>query len=156
MINEYSVRKQGETQLTKNFKVREFRCKDGTDLVLIDVYFVQTVLQKIRDHFGKAVTINSGYRTPDYNEKIGGAKNSYHIKGQAFDIVVSQLTPLQVAQYAEEIGVLGIIQYNTFVHIDSRLNKYWARNDNGKITVVNTFKEVKKDDCNCNCSCDIC
>ena len=135
----YSLKTDGEKQVSKNFKVKEFKCKDGSDTILIDVDFVKNFLQPIRDHFGMSVTINSGYRTASYNIKVKGAKNSYHVKGQAFDIVVKGHTPLEVAKYAQQLGIKGIIQYNTFVHLDSRLNKYWARNDNGKVTVKSGF-----------------
>lgn len=139
MVKEYSVARDGEMQIAKNFKVKEFRCKDGSDKILIDTDFVVNKLQKIRDHFGAPITINSAYRTESYNKKVGGAKSSYHMKGQAFDIVVKGHTPLEVAQFAQSISIPGIIQYNTFVHVDSRPTRYWARNDNGKVTVKSTF-----------------
>ena len=138
-VQEFSLAKDGDTKISDNFTVREFRCKDGSDKILIDVGFVKEKLQMIRNHFGAAVTINSGYRTESYNAKVGGAKSSYHMKGQAFDIVVKGHTPQEVAQYAQEISIPGIIQYNTFVHVDSRNNKYWARNDGGKVTTVTGF-----------------
>lgn len=136
---EYSLKADGEKQVSKDFKVKEFRCKDGSDKVLIDVGFVQNKLQVIRDHFGVAVTINSGYGTESYNAQVGGAKSSYHMKGQAFDIVVAGHTPLEVAQYAQTLDINGIIQYNGFVHMDSRATRYWARNDNGSVTVKSGF-----------------
>ena len=138
-IVQYSLANDGNMQISKNFKVKEFRCKDGSDTILIDVDFVRNYLQKIRDHFGVPVTINSAYRTSAYNTKVGGAKNSYHVKGQAFDIVVKGHTPNEVAKYAQALGIKGIIQYNTFVHVDSRTTKYWAINDNGKVTVKSSF-----------------
>lgn len=139
IVKEYSLARDGEMQIAKNFKVKEFRCKDGSDKILIDTDFVVNKLQKIRDHFGAPITINSAYRTESYNKKVGGAKSSYHVKGQAFDIVVKGHTPLEVAQFAQSIGITGIIQYNTFVHVDSRPTRYWARNDNGKVIVKSTF-----------------
>lgn len=139
MVKEYSLSRDGEMQISKNFKVKEFRCKDGSDKILIDTDFVVNKLQKIRDHFTVPVTINSAYRTESYNQKVGGAKSSYHMKGQAFDIVVKGKTPLDVARFAQSIGIIGIIQYNTFVHLDSRETKYWARNDNGKVYTKSTF-----------------
>ena len=138
-MQEFSLAKDGDTKITDNFTVREFRCKDRSDKILIDVNFVRDKLQAIRYYCGAAVTINSGYRTESYNAKVGGAKSSYHMKGQAFDIVVKGHTPQEVARYAQEIGIPGIIQYNTFVHVDSREKKYWARNDNGKVTIVTGF-----------------
>lgn len=139
IAKEYSLARDGEMQIAKNFKAKEFRCKDGSDRILIDTDFVVNKLQKIRDRFDAPVTINSAYRTESYNKKVGGAKSSYHMKGQAFDIVVKGKTPLEVAQFAQTIDITGIIQYNTFVHVDSRQTKYWARNDNGKIYRKETF-----------------
>lgn len=138
-IVEYSVKRDGEKQISENFRVKEFACKDGTDKLLVDVDFVRDKLQSIRDHFGAAVTINSAYRTVSWNRKQGGASKSYHLAGQAFDIVVKGHTPQEVAQYAQRLGTKGIIQYNGFVHVDSRASKYWARNNNGKVTKVNNF-----------------
>lgn len=138
-IVEFSFAQDGNKQLSPNFKVKEFRCKDGSDKILIDVDFVRDKLQKIRDHFGKPITINSAYRNAVYNKSVGGAKNSYHVKGQAFDIVVKGVTPSDVSKYAQQIGIPGIIQYNTFTHVDSRSGKYYARNNNGKVTKLNSF-----------------
>ena len=101
--------------------------------------FVKTHLQDIRTHFGKPVIVNSAYRTETYNRYVGGAKNSYHMKGRAFDISIKGVSPQEIAKYAASIGVPGVIQYNTFVHVDSRDTKYWARNDNGKVTKKSSF-----------------
>lgn len=128
-VQTYSYQSDGETSLSTNFKVKEFRCKDGTDTILIDSTLV-SYLQSIRDWAGASVTINSGYRTASYNESIGGAKNSYHVKGQAADIVVSGKTPLEVARKAEDLSMKGIIKYSSFVHVDTRTTKYFS-NDGG-------------------------
>lgn len=138
-IQTFSLKHDGNKQLSENFKVKEFKCNDGSDKILIDVEFVMTKLQDIRTHFGAPVTINSAYRTPAYNTKVGGAKASYHLKGQAFDITVKGHTPQEVARYAQSIGVKGVIQYNTFTHVDSRGIAYYARNNNGKVTKVSIF-----------------
>jgi uncharacterized protein YcbK (DUF882 family) len=120
----YSVKKQGNVNLSSNFKVKEFKCNDGSDVVFIAPELV-TVLQKIRTHFGKPVTINSAYRTPPYNKKVGGSTNSQHCLGTACDIVVKGITPKQVATYAETLlnGRGGIGIYDTFTHIDVRESK---------------------------------
>lgn len=44
-------------------------------------------LQPVRNKFGDKIKINSAYRCPKVNEGIGGAKNSWHTKGQAVDII---------------------------------------------------------------------
>lgn len=120
----YSLKKEGEKQISQNFKVKEFRCKDGSDEVLIADELAE-LLQNIRDYFGKSVTINSGYRTPSYNKKIGGATRSQHVEGTAADIVVNGVTPLEVAQYAEYLmpNMGGIGLYSSFTHVDVRRNR---------------------------------
>lgn len=139
MVETFSLIKDGNTNVSLNFKVKEFKCKDGSDAILIDTDFVRGYLQTIRDHFGKAIVVNSAYRTPSYNKKVGGATNSYHMKGRAFDIVVKGVSLDEVCKYAQSIGIKGIIRYNTFVHIDSRENIYYARNNSGKVTKLTTF-----------------
>lgn len=120
----YSKAKNGSQALSANFKVREFACKDGSDPILISPALVE-VLQKIRTHFGRAVTVTSGYRTPAHNKKEGGATYSQHLYGMAADVKVSGIAPGKVAAFAEtllsNIGGIGI--YSTFVHIDVRKTK---------------------------------
>ena len=120
MIKAYSLKKDGDKKLSTNFRVREFACNDGTDPIFIDSELV-SVLQKIRNHFGKPVTITSAYRTPPHNSKSGGTTYSQHLYGKAADIKISGVTPKKVADYAETLldnGGIGI--YNTFTHIDVR------------------------------------
>jgi len=139
-VQTFSLEKDGAAQLTKNFKVKEFRCKDGSDCILTDVDFVRNKLQNIRDWAGAPIIILSAYRTESYNKKVGGAAHSYHVKGQAYDISVQGKTLDEVCRYAESIGILGIIRYpkNGFVHIDSRTSKYFSK-DSGH-TSCSTFK----------------
>lgn len=120
-VRAYSKAKDGNTSLTKNFKVREFACSDGSDVIFISMDLVE-VLQKIRDHFGKPVNINSAYRTPEKNKKVGGAAYSQHLYGMAADISISGVSPKAVADFAETLlpktGGIGI--YGSFTHIDVR------------------------------------
>ena len=136
-VKTYSVKKDGNTYLAENFKVKEFACNDGSDTVLISDDLVE-LLQKIRDHFGVAVVINSGYRTSTYNKKVGGATNSQHVKGTAADIVVKGVDPLTVGQYVEYImpdhGGIGV--YQTFTHVDVRTSRSRWDNRSGSEVVV--------------------
>ena len=139
MIEKYSRKKDGNKRLSENFCVSEFACHDGSDYILIDTELVK-LLQKIREHFGKPVTLNSAYRSLAYNKKIGGVSNSQHTKGTAADIVVSGITPKTVAQYAEFLmpysGGIGL--YNSFTHIDVRAKRSRWQNF-GKEVVVSGF-----------------
>ena len=123
-----------------NFKVSEFACKDGSDLIKIDSKLV-IMLQQIRDHFGKPVIINTAYRTPDYNKKIGGAARSQHIYGKAADITISGVAPLSIAQYAETDCkyLKGIGLYTWGDHVDTRSTKYYWDSRSGVEVPVNSF-----------------
>ncbi len=125
-VNVYSKKGEGLVKLSANFRVSEFACNDGSDPVFVSPKLVD-LLQKIRDHFGAAVVINSGYRTPTYNTKVGGVYNSQHLYGTAADIVVRGKTPTQVGAYAREImpdyGGVGIYTKKGFTHVDVREKK---------------------------------
>lgn len=146
MIEKYSKRADGSKKLSANFTVKEFACHDGSDYILIDTELVK-VLQKIREHFGKPVTINSAYRNKAYNKKIGGATNSQHCLGTAADIKISGITPLAVAQYVESIqpsnGGIGL--YKTFTHVDVRAKRSRWQNF-GKEVSVKGFYDMNTND----------
>lgn len=120
-IKAYSKAKDGNKKLSANFKVREFACTDGSDPIFIDSELVN-VLQKIRTHFGKSVTITSAYRTPSRNKAVGGETYSQHLYGRAADVKVKGVSPAKVAAYAETLlknrGGIGV--YNSFTHVDVR------------------------------------
>lgn len=122
-INAYSKAKDGGKKLSTHFKVKEFACGDGSDAVLVAPRLVM-VLQSIRSHFGAAVTINSGYRTPQYNTKVGGVAHSQHCYGTAADITVRGQKPAAVAAYARQLmpdwGGVGVYSQKGFTHIDVR------------------------------------
>ena len=131
MIRQYSLAKDGNRKLAPDFKVRELRCRDGSDTVMVDETLT-VVLQCIRDHFGKPVTITSGYRTPAHNAAVGGAKSSQHLLGRAADIRVQGASVEDVAAYAESLmpdwGGVGRYPVKAgrptgWVHVDTRANK---------------------------------
>lgn len=121
VINAYSKTKDGGKKLSTNFKVEEFACSDGSDPIFIAPKLV-TILQKIRNHFGKPVIINSAYRTVSKNKAVGGVTRSQHLYGTAADIHIVGVTPKEIAKYAETLlptsGGIGI--YSSFTHIDVR------------------------------------
>ena len=130
-IKQYSLMADGNRRLAPDFKVRELRCKDGTDTVMVDEALT-VVLQCIREHFGKAVTITSGYRTAAHNAAVGGAKSSQHLLGRAADIRVEDVSVEDVAAYTESLmpdwGGVGRYPVKAgratgWVHVDTRANK---------------------------------
>lgn len=117
----YSLREDGNWLISDHFRVNEFRCKDGTDPVCVDGELV-AILEYVRSRFGKPVVINSGYRTPSYNRKIGGAKFSQHMYGRAADIVLKGVKPEVVYDCLCEAfpKSCGFGLYSSFVHVDCR------------------------------------
>lgn len=124
-VKVYSLAAEGAKQITPHFKVREFACSDGSDVVFVAPSLVD-ILEAIRVHFGRPVKVTSGYRTVSYNASIkNSSKKSQHCNGLAADIQVEGHTPVEVYNYACSLlgdhGGVGI--YNTFVHVDVRASK---------------------------------
>lgn len=120
-VKVYSLSKEGTKKLSKNFKIREFKCNDGSDTIFISDELV-SVMQDIRDHFGRAVYITSAYRTDFYNKKVGGSYYSKHKYGMACDFTVSGIKPTIVQKYLSEKypDKYGIGYADTYTHIDVR------------------------------------
>ena len=105
--------------------------RDSSDPVFIDTALAE-LLERIREHFGKPVTITSAYRTPAHNAKAGGAKFSQHLYGRAADIRVQDVSVEGVAAYAESLmpdrGGVGRYPAKAgraagWVHVDTRADK---------------------------------
>lgn len=108
-----------------NFTPKEIACR-GTGKLLVNEDSLDK-LQELRAEIGLPFHVNSGYRSPEYNKKVGGAPNSFHMQGMAFDISLSNLNRDTMFKKAEDYGFNGIGQYNSFIHIDTR--DYRARWD---------------------------
>lgn len=119
-IKAYSLKKEGEKYLTKNFQVKEFACKDGSDTVFI-ADKLPMICQYIRVRTGRGFVPNSAYRTPGHNKKERGEEFSMHLYGAAADIPkLTGFTTKQMAAIAREImpdwGGVGI--YSWGIHVD--------------------------------------
>jgi len=128
--------KVNDFQISKHFNLSEFQCHDETQAVKVVPELVdklEILRGMVSEHLGKdtALLINSGYRTPAYNKKIGGAEKSQHMEGTAADIrLPSEIDADLMASFAEKAGFDGIGKYDSFVHVDVR--GYPARWDNRK------------------------
>ena len=105
------------------FDTREFASPDtgevkvSTDLI--------TRLNQLREDLGVPIHVTSGYRTPEYNEQIGGADQSRHITGEAADIVAEGISPEELADAAEEyFPGIGIYE-DGHVHVDVGPEREW-------------------------------
>lgn len=124
-IKAYVVEEQGNEQITDHFKVKEFACKDKTPIVFVDKNLAN-ILEIARKKIDKPIIITSGYRTTRHNQNMGGAKYSYHTRGMAADIKADGMTPKNLAKVLDSIvpNSGGIIVYNSWVHFDTRKEKY--------------------------------
>lgn len=134
-VIKYSLKKDGDKYIAPHFRVREFRCKDGSDEVLISTELVN-VLEKLRTHIGNvypdaSININSGYRTKVHNKKVGGSATSKHIQGKAADIFVKwngkTVPAKEVCCAAQDLNFDGIGYISSdATHIDVRGSRWWA------------------------------
>ena len=101
------------TQLTKNFSLHELTKSEtalrydmennpGPAELANLTELAGKVLQPIRDHYQKGVKINSGFRHPEVNAKVGGSKTSDHCKGQAADIEIPGVANAELADWIQK------------------------------------------------------
>lgn len=102
--------------LGEHFTLGEFASRDGCDIVIVHPVLVE-LLEKLRQKFG-VIHVNSGYRTPIHNARIGGKLHSYHILGMAADIVARKANPDEVGEFAVKLNVGGVGFYKSFTHVD--------------------------------------
>ena len=116
-------------KLTKNFNLIEFQSKDGAKMppeVLNNIIELAQNLQVIRNEAKCPLHINSAYRSPAHNERIGGVKNSKHTLGLASDLTSRNHKPKQLYKLIEclindgKIRQGGLSSYPSFVHYDIR------------------------------------
>ena len=111
----------------KHFRRDEFECKcewrcgfDTVDFELAEV------MDSIREHFDKPISITSGFRCVKSNKNTDGASlTSKHMLGMACDFKVEGVHADIVADYLEKEypNKYGIGRYNGRTHIDVRKNK---------------------------------
>ena len=123
-------------QLTSNFKISEFRCKDGSEVpeeFRENVQKLAENLQVLRDTIQKPIIVISGYRSLKYNRKIDGAKRSQHLTASAADIIVPGMHPDDVRDEiiklikSGKMAKGGVGRYTRFTHYDIRgWNARWS------------------------------
>ncbi|CAB5222950.1 Peptidase M15A, C-terminal [uncultured Caudovirales phage] len=96
--------------LTANFTLKELTKSDTATRLGLDntpddealenlKTLCEKVLQPIREHYGKSVTVNSAYRSPESNAAVNGSKSSDHCKGMAADIEIVGVANADLAQW---------------------------------------------------------
>ena len=108
-----------------NFSAGEVACRDGSLMVNESS---MDKLQALREKLGKPILLNSAYRSPPYNRRIGGASRSQHLKARAFDVRMSNHDPQAFEDAAREVGFTGFGFYpkSGFMHIDTGRPREWG------------------------------
>lgn len=110
--------------LTKNFSWSEFECKCGLcGEYSMDIQFVNR-LQRMREAYGRGITISSGFRCKLHNELIGGVSTSSHLKGVAADISYAgsrDRHDLILAALEAGFSRIGIAE--SYIHVDLDTSK---------------------------------
>ena len=126
MCETWIVTNYGETVIDQygNFRAKEFASPDS-NIIFINRVLAQ-ILGELRHRIGRPVYINSGYRTPQHNTKVGGVENSYHLYGAAADIRAEGITPHELYERLDNMldGWGGLEEHETFVHFDVRDSKW--------------------------------
>lgn len=109
----------------KHFTEKELACKCGKcDLQMKPSFMIK--LEALRDTCDFPFIVTSAARCPEYNKKIGGAKNSQHIYGNAVDILIRDERAYKIISLARRAGLngIGISQMGAqrFIHLDGREN----------------------------------
>lgn len=149
MVVHYSRQRDGGNYLSPHFQVWEFQSYDEdnhyltTDDIYLDDLNVK-YLEMIFEHFDcSKIIITSGYRDPEFDERIGGFKG-YHSKGQAVDFMAylkngELIESRNICCYCEEIGILGVGYGGSYTHIDTRDWKSFFDETNGTNNIGSWF-----------------
>jgi len=78
---------------------RGIRNEPSTDHINNLIHLAKTILQPVREHFGKPVTISSGYRSPELCEAIGSSAKSQHAQGEAADFEIHGVDNKELATW---------------------------------------------------------
>lgn len=110
-----------------SFSPREIACK-GTGRLVVDDQALDK-LQALRDRLGKPLILTSAYRSPEHNKRVGGAKNSRHMQGDAFDVMMTNHDPFGFESAARAAGFkgFGFYQKSGFMHIDTGPERSWGK-----------------------------
>lgn len=105
------------TKVAPNFTLGEFASRSKGRYAVVQPHAVAR-MQTLRGTLG-SISINSGYRSPQYNSSVGGANSSRHMFGDGFDFVGNNVTLTKAENACVNNGGF-LVEYNSHVHCDWR------------------------------------
>jgi len=144
-------------KLTDNFSLAEMTKSDtalrldmdntpGPEEIENMTRLCECVLQPVRNHFGRGVKVNSGFRHPNVNAKVGGSKTSDHCKGMAADIEIPGVANADLAKWIMdnlEFRQVILEFYTPGVPDSGWVHVSYNPSDNKKQVLTATKKEGK-------------
>lgn len=103
-----------------NFTLKEARCKCGCSVIMLQITTLDS-LHKVRSEYGKSIIVTSWARCKDWNAKVGGKADSYHLNGKAVDIKPGN---------SNDIDILETIAREPFAFV----KRYLRENSDGSIS----------------------
>jgi hypothetical protein len=130
-------------QLSKNFSLQELIKSQTAERKGIDntpspehqenlKLLCTSILQPIRDHFSRVVSVSSGYRSPALCEAIGSKSTSQHARGEAADFEIFGISNKELADYID-----------SELHYDQLILEYWKESDPNSGWVHCSFSQGK-------------
>jgi len=109
-----------------SFSPREMASKREGELMVDED--AMDKLQALRAKLGRPVIITSAYRSRAHNKAVGGAAESLHMQGKAFDVRMDNHDPGEFEVAAREVGFTGFGYYpkQGFMHIDTGRPRFWG------------------------------
>ena len=136
------------TQLSKNFNIREFRCKCSTAHATKNDTVLDEKLQQLTDKIhAKTVTISSGYRCQKHDRNVGGSGYGPHVDGYAADCCFydengKPISTKLISCVAQDMGFMGIANITwdyAWIHLDMKGRVYKGNEIINYNTVTNDF-----------------
>ncbi len=137
MVKTYSLKADGNKRCSAHTRVKEMRCKDGTDKILVDENLM-TMIEKLFSTLKcSKYIITSGYRTPTHDKAVGGNGYGQHTTGRAVDckfydkkgkVISSQ----EISCIAQDLGFKGIANITSRyqeIHLDMRTKGIYKGNE---------------------------
>ncbi len=104
------------TKVSPNFRLGEIAVRAKGKYQVVQPHAIRK-LQQLRDSAGHALTVNSGFRSPDYNASVGGATKSRHMYGDAFDVMPGATGRDALMQKCRDLGAGYVAKYANSGHI---------------------------------------
>jgi len=104
---------------------------------------IVAIAEKVAFDMGRQLTVNSAYRSPSANSSVGGASSSRHMRGEAMDIRVAEMTAKERIQFVDSAakhGALAFGFYGRFIHMDIYRKRNWGSIPRYQIATLKKYK----------------